>query len=256
MATINAVHTDLLNDTFIVEEAGEVVSATRVCVVDLTASVGEDIGDIFAAASNDTRVPQAGYPLNATWWPNVKCYSRVPRVVGKDGYKYAVRMECQYQLFRPDPTLPIRGSTSLVQIQTTKDSDGNPIVVTYNGDQQRVEVTVPEIRSNFSREVVYATNDPEAFVKSWVGCINSATWRDGAAKTWIVSGADWTLYNRFLSPPLYKFLFSFEYSPTRHIATAAYRDDKGNVPVDVVENVGIKDVKWSPLRDFSAFFGA
>lgn len=240
------------------EEAGEVVSAITTTVVIIERQVG-----IFKAALDEPEVPQPNTPLDDLN-PNVKVFSRNAKITGFEGEdNVVVTIEIEYQLQRPetDAGFALSGGASLTSIETQRDRNGDPIVVTYNDESYIATVNVLEPQGNFTREVTYATNTPDTLVSSWVGFTNDALFRGFDAGDWLCTGVTYELKDRSVNPISYLFTFTFE---RRRAApdsdretyaggwtyTASFRDADGNIPIDAP----VVDIVWFPSRDFGDFF--
>jgi len=245
---------DLLPDTFLEEENGEVVRATRVFVQTVGDRSTKTAGQVLSEALAASGVPQPGEAFDSTYYPDLCVESRTPTVIGLKDSDVAVRIEIKYELHRSiAENLPLSGGASLTQIKTQKDRNGVPITVAYDGETIGAEVSVYVVQGNFTREVVRETTDPEAEVAAWANHVNDAEFRSGGAGEWLCTRVDYDLTDKDADPPKYRFVYEFERRPTGWTYTVAYNDENGNIPPDLIEGVGIVDVKWHPERDFSEF---
>jgi len=240
-------------DTNFIEEYGLITEATMVIVQD--GVTGSTIGDVLVNALNHVDVPQPGAAL-ALGVPNVRVESRTPKVVGQDGSTYTVRIDVAYRLQRPssEAQYSLRGGATLNQITTQTDRDGNPITLGYDGDTVRAEVTVPVVANHFSREIIEATDDPDDLIAEWINHVNENIWHGGDPGEWLCSHIEYELIDRLASPKRYRFVYEFERNPDGHLYTVVWKDSEGNIPIDVVEGEGIKDIPWHPERKFSDKF--
>jgi len=253
----------LIQDSYVTEEFGEIVEAVMVHVVGpMNAS---SIGHLFAQAAVAPGIPQPGDWLDGTYFPNVRCEIRTPRVISWDGAAGNVRMECVFRLQRPpqEAQYPLRGGSTLNQVTTKKDRNDVPIVLEwYNPDTEKTEVTVPdvtvqEIHGHFYREIVEQTDNPDAIVAEWVSHVNAADWRlPGDMGEWLCSDVQYELIDRYAQPKRYRFQFEFERQPGGWVYTVRLVNKDGVVPDDLIEGVGIKDIEWHWPKDFSTKFAA
>jgi len=253
----------LIQESHIIEQFGEVTEAVMVHVV--TPIYASTLGHLFAQAAVAPGIPQPGDWLDATYFPNVRCETRTPRVVAWDGTAGTVRMECVFRLQRPacEAQHPLRGGASLNQITTEKDRNGVPITLSYtdpltlNEDTIGAEVTVPDVHGHFTREIIEATDIPDALVAEWINHVNAADWRlPGDTGEWLCSDIQYELIDRHAQPKRYKFQYEFERQPGGFLYTTIYKDKDGNIPPDLEEGVGVKDIEWHWPKDFSTKFAA
>lgn len=237
------------------EEFGQIRSATEVYYV--VGAFGSVLGDIFFDALRQSGIPQAGAPLSPNL-PYVRATRRTPRYMGRrSGGDAVVRIEVQYELLLPNTEgvkLQLRGGGSLTTISTTKDKNGDPIEVTYDGDTQRKAINVPQVQRYHTRETIEETNDPDGLLDSWLNYVNSTTFRGKPARTWLVANGDWEPIILTGNTKLYRFVWQLLYDPAKHVYTVAYTDSGGNIPSDVVDGTGIDDIYWHPEKDFTTKF--
>jgi hypothetical protein len=237
------------------EEFGMIRSATLVYHV--IGAPGDSLGDVFFYAMSASGIPQTGSILS-TNLPYVRAVRRTPKYIGRrPNGESVVRIEIEYQLMLPNTdgvVLQIRGGGSLTTISTSLDKDGNPIEVTHDGNTQRKAINVLQVQRQHVRETIENTNDPDGLLEDWLNHVNSKEFRGSAARTWLVANGDWEPVILTSSPKVYKFTWQLLYDPAEHTYTVAYANEAGEIPSDVVDNVGIKDIKWHPEKDFNDKF--
>lgn len=246
----------------LVEDAGEVVEARVVTMIEgVTGEPGYAPGDYLSNALLAAGVPRPGERLNDTTLRNVRCVQRSPRIlawteIGGGVKTCQVRVESVFTLWRPieEAQFPIRGSASLTMIRTALDRDGLPILVEYDGETIRAEIDVLQPQQHEIRELLEATENPRVLANQWINHVNAASWGGGAPREWLCRHVDYECVDTTSSPREYLFRYEFEWNPTGWVYTVAYRDADGNIPADVEEGIGIRDIHWHRERDFSEKF--
>lgn len=238
---------DLREDAEAWEQAGEFLGCNRTFIVEVL-NTGL-VGDAFHAAANDSRVPKCGDSLG-DYYPNIKCERRFASLMGhtENGW-VRVKVRCEYGLQRP-PTDPISvsGDSTLNQIKTTKDRNGNYIGMTVGEEFKIFPVTVLQARNGFAVELTEQTSDPETLSGQWISTINSAEWRNGAKGEWMVMRVRYILKDRTTSPFTYTFTYEFDRKPGGHKYAPARYDDDG-----VLLEEG-SPIVWHYERDFNVKF--
>lgn len=169
-------------------------------------------------------------------------------------------------------TPKLRGGSTLKQIETAKNSDGTDIVVTHdwpsdttaqyaNGETKAdttetrggtIAVMVP--MSTISGSYVQQTASPGAITKAYIGKLNSTTWQGGAARTWMCTSFTFELVDDTLSPPLYRFDFTFEYDDQTwdNDTTVVFIDEDTGSPVTpLVDGESIVTVPYYDTANFN-----
>lgn len=172
----------------------------------------------------------------------------------------------QLELSASGGTVPVfSGGTSLKQVQTPFDSRGNQITVEHTWpaddpdwpnrtDSQSGVISVSVPMTAISSDVVITTTDAIAISQSWEGYVNSNTWKNGAARTWMCTQCDFILIQ---SPSKFNFSFTFEYDKETwdNDTTAIFIDPRTSKPPEnLVKGVGIKPIDYAPQRYFSNTF--
>lgn len=175
----------------------------------------------------------------------------------------------------PEATPTLRGGTTLKQVETQKDAEGNQITVSHtwpsdangtypNGKPKagttetqggKIRVLVP--MSTVSGSFLKATATPGAITKAYSGHVNDSTWQSGAPRTWMCTSATFELVDDTVDPPLYKLDFTFEYDENTwdNDTTAVFIDSStGEAPSGLVDGTGIKQIEYYPEKNFNEDF--
>lgn len=243
------VRSDLIQDAESFEEAGEFVGCTRTFTVDVE-NTGR-VGDAFHAAATDTRIPACGEALNDFYpYENIKVEKRRFQINGFPAVGLVrVKVICDYGLQRPpDDPLATSGDSTLNQIKITKDSAGNYIGLTVDGEFKNVPVTVLQARSGFGVDMTELTDDPETLKGTWINYVNDDHWKGGAPGEWLCARVAYRLVNRTTTPMTYVFTYEFDKKPGGHKYAPGQYDDDGYL---LQEGSAIV---WHPKRSFSAKF--
>ena len=203
-------------------------------------------------------MPQAGSRLSDLY-PNLICIDHeVVLLTPANSVRCQVSVNCQYELQRPDLTVPLRGGSSLTQIQTYLDRDGNEIFATYQGQNQPAQISPFEVRRHFQREKVYTgfMFDPDAKVAEWINKVNNATWHGGAPRTWLITDIQYVPTRRASAQIMnYHFTYTFEGNPQTWLYPVNYLNAEGKVPDDAVLGQGKeKLIVWHEEANFSSLF--
>ena len=242
-----AVKTDLIRGASYTEEAGEGIDATETQVVTV------DLSDpqISRIPPEITRLALAGSGVRqpgdrwSTADNNLIVTGRSATIVGIEDNEATVEVEVKYRIIRKYASPPLRGGSSLAQVERSTDWAGNDITVTHNGDTQTGRVSAMLPTSNFVVERTVSTNDPTSVVRSWTGKVNGDHWHGETASMWMIVRADFTPVDMGSNPRKYLFEVEFERAQTRDgwQPSVAYVDPElKEIPEDLEEGVGIKSV--------------
>jgi hypothetical protein len=145
----------------------------------------------------------------------------------------------------------IQSGASVIQEQTNKDINGEEIVLnyTYPATYQRspheeeigeeteappqnpfVGKLVPQYTKSIQKLRDY---DPDSEAMTYVGKINSSTWKSGAAKTWMCTGI---VGDSVDGGENYRVTYSFQYNPRTWVGEVVFIRDDGKAPTDRDEN--------------------
>jgi hypothetical protein len=156
-----------------------------------------------------------------------------------------------------------RGGTTLEQITTELDAEGDQIVVEGpNEIEQGGEISVGQPQATLIADVVTATNAPGTLSSQWAGFVNEDTWNGGAPVQWLCEDVSFEPVDMGASPKKWRFQFVFrrkrrdsEDAEPAHQPQVIYIDPETNrPPPDLVPDVGFKTVTWYPSRNFGATF--
>lgn len=162
------------------------------------------------------------------------------------------------------------GGTNLNQTQTDVDYFGNRISLSYTypndypDENLRGQVYTTAINESVMvpHTTLQATGSlfvdyPNDISRAWAGSVNSTFWAGAPAGYWLCTACNFRPRDVGIGRPhLWEFDWTFEYNPQSWFVVAKIRDpNTGNVPDDVVDGVGIKQVDWYPPYDFNTIFG-
>ena len=262
-----ATHTFLVNDTFISETRGEVRDAQMGLTVTVDRLDGEGATrtpqQMLDAALADATVP-AVYSEWSPQRPELRVEERHPSVVALAETTITVKIICVYRLQRTNPSLPQRGGASLASIKrrtypglAADQPAGEQIVVTHEGKDQGGEIDVLAPEDAFELERVFSTNDPAWVVDLWKGKVNGDVFASQPAGQWLIVAVDYEAVNLAVNPAWFRFRFEFNKAPTEDgwDPSVIYKDsEKGVIPSDLVEGVGIKTIVNYVPANFGAQF--
>lgn len=262
---MSTVKIDLIDSGSLTENAGVVTERKRyVSVYGFTPSSSATFLDEILAVSG---VPQPGsaYDVNSA----LVVMDRVATVNGQqDGATIELTYKQTPGVVPPSITNPtvkyqLRGSSSLQQVTTQKDRQGNAIYVTYAGSGTNqasvtqggsIQVNLPHT----SITAVYNANAHPVNVASGLsGRLNSTTWLGYPSGCWQCSLDDFSLIDPTQTPPLYGFTFRFELQEDGWQPIAAWNDPKtGQIPIDAKLSTqnGLKQISYYPVSDFNSVF--
>ena len=222
-------YNEKLTEGSVAEQAGEITDAKSVYVV--SGWTQTPLASVLA----DTNLKQVGDAFN-TDNPNLTVISRHLTAVAKqeDG-SYTLKVEIIFQLERPDPKA-LRGSSSLVQVETANYPNGTPIKLTHQGVPQGGEVSILVPQSSVTLSITLPLTSPEEFAADWIGKVNLSPWRGGDPYAWIVMAINWELIDDTSNPQKYKLDFDFEQSSDaigKWGITVVFRQEDGTIPTNL-----------------------
>lgn len=240
---------DMMRDLSLTEEAGQLTELRRACSVFVPTNSSGVFDDALAA------LPAPGATIT-TSQTNLKLETRelriADRVKGHDAYH--VESTLTYRLQPSAADRPVRGGASLTQIETGKDRAGTALTVVDNGDTQCATIVVLIPRGYHTMEIVEATDTPEQVVKDWIGRVNSATWRGGDARTWMVTDAQYECVDNKASPKKYRFVYTFEYNQDTWDISYWYKVQGTGRPPSTLNTSNYKTLQWYQTAAFSSKF--
>lgn len=239
------------------EEKGRLTKLTRPAKV--TGLVSTDAVAMAAEVLDATNMPAAGAQIIVGGSRLVlvgRNFSRHPQ----DKSSGSVMLEYEREGSDDEestPTVSRSGSSGLRQIRRVTDRDGNRLTVTYNSESKGAEMTVlaPEVIPQY--ETIESTNSPEELARDWVGYVNSAAWKGGAAGQYICAGADWEEYDTTSTTNKWRFRWSFQQAEGDEgwLPILAYVDPETNqVPEDASTGNGIEAVPYYLEKNFNTKF--
>ena len=169
---------------------------------------------------------------------------------------------CTYR--RQETTQPTyRGGTSLEQVVSELDRDGNQITVAdSNGIIQGGEISTTSPQSTLVAEVVEATNTPGTLSSQWAGYVNEVAWNGGQPGQWLCESAEFDPVDMLATPRRWRFTYVFRRkrvsetdTEPSHQPSVYFVDPETNRPPDGLQpDVGYKRVEWYPARVFGTKF--
>lgn len=212
-----------------------------------------------------TSIPEALYnqgpalPLPGSVHPSLRfsnLFLRERQLVAREGT--IVQLEMYYRRRDVHETPPgfnsvISGGTSLEQIETEKDRDGNQITVEHQGRKQggRIHPLMPRRELHFER--VETSQTPGSITDAYVGKVNLGVYQGGAEGTWLCTDIKFTLADITQPIPTWNFRYDFRHKGEGHDPDVWYVEaDTGEPGVDLIEFVGKKKIPWYLTANFAA----
>lgn len=247
-----AIELDDILDVRAQEDAGRIIAIERVAI--LTGLTSTDPDSSIAEILSSSVLPAAGSSITVNG-DALYLRGRDPEIT--EGREIA-RVRLRYEgggdsSGGTSEELQRGGTVSVQQIQTQKDRDDNQITVTHNGVTQGGEISVFVPQAEPFIETIEQTSNPDALALSWVGYVNSASWRGQVAGSWLVTNAS---YNEIdTGTNRYKFRWGFQNNADTWLPVVVYIDpETGRPPDGLVADQGIKTVPWYFERDFNSKF--
>lgn len=159
-------------------------------------------------------------------------------------------------------TFNARLSSSLQQIDTQFDIDGNQIVLqhTYPADDENfpgetkyVTATVPQMipQGEAIYTGIFTITNPIAFRNTYLGHINSVYWNGGEPGTWLCTDIQIEMHTYNVSATLWNVSITMQYDPSGWGQIAVYTDPTTNKPpIDIVEGLGYLSIQTQPYANF------
>lgn len=159
--------------------------------------------------------------------------------------------------------------SSLTQIETQKDINGNPLSVSYQypADYKydpslasetitqggSISVQIPQATIMISG--ILGTDYPNSVTDYWMGSVNLWAWNGGGPGQWLVSSVTSEPESLGTNPSKWKFRFEFQRKLDGWQPVVFFTDpNDGHPPADLVVDVGVKFPVWYPKRIFQTFF--
>lgn len=240
---------DILQGSISVSEsAGIITSAKRTALVSGNwSSLSAAAGDILS----DANLPAVGHKITING-QDLHLEDRDVRLI--DGGDAEV--ELAYKRRDTPETMQYRIGTSVEQVTTQLDREGNPITVTHNGVTQGGEISADDSLTVLEAEFVTQSATPGTVVATWGNKVNSTAWMGGAPGEWRVTHASAELVDSTTSPhPEYRFRFQFTHRAGGWQPAVAFVDpETGNPPPGLVAGTGYKTVNHYHEIDFNTVF--
>ena len=155
--------------------------------------------------------------------------------------------------------------SSLAQVTSTHDRNGDPVVVEYNGVEQGVDFSDTRVEANLVIVRVEAGISPQDLIDAYLGKVNSRTWQRKPKGYWLCvgirgeskdDGQTWTITYQFdLAPNNIIGKDSLGVVRRKNIAwnpVVYYSNaETGRPPADLVFDVGFKEVDALGTADFN-----
>lgn len=210
--------------------------------------------------------------------PDLILIRRTPKLV--PGTRSFVDVRCEYERF--DTTPRWEGDVSVVQVSDRTDKDGNPVKLTYTypddyqhdpllaGQEVSVvaEYSTTKVLVERTGEFMIQMSDPVSYGETLVNRVNDATWKGSPARTWKITGIQFTLFDNTASPPWYRARVRIVKDPDTWDPTVAFVDPNTNEhPPDILDDDGgdppvllhpdaIKTITRLEETNFTSLFGA
>lgn len=154
----------------------------------------------------------------------------------------------------PGANFNVEGAATLTSLNTNVDWNGNPLLVTYGADTQRVDATIDLAHQTVTISGPMASAFPHIIQAEWVNHINSAAWFGAGPYYWRCVDVTYSLANANTRPWWWNWQFTFEYAPESWLMQVSFTDENGRVPTDAVIGNGRAVYQMNPMRDFNSFF--
>ena len=165
----------------------------------------------------------------------------------------------------PEEPAQIEVGSSLTQVETNKDIDGNLITVEYTYpddyklDEKLQGKTIKQCslvsRMTPETTLIFHTTEyvsPGYKSKQYTNRVNDSVWQSGDAKTWLCTGIVGRSND---GGATFKVTYTFQYREDGWDEEAMFIDpNTGRPPEDVEDGVGIKKIKSHKTANFDAIF--
>jgi len=210
-----------------------------------------------------TAIATEGFPQVGDAHPDLAtCILRSidAEAVTGDQVRFRLTYSQKISNYTEDATVVEVGAT-VSQLETNKDINDNDFSVSYtypavykrNTAMQSVEDTTGGFVTKFVPERIITltrreSSSPESLANTYVGKMNTYSWRSGAAKTWLCTGI---IGRSNDGGDNYDVTYTFQYRADTWDARVVYIDpNTGKPPDDLVENTGKKTYVIYETADF------
>ena len=238
------------------EWAGVIVEATSVAIVEKNDATWPTDKSVMQTVYDLAGVPQPGDTFSPDH-SNLIVRNRSCRMESPGRAEVTISYKFTPSSLNSDAQFDKLSST-LAQITTQRNRDGEEIVVSHGGNNQLGEISVLNPEDGFSREVYVSgivPGDQHNIQTGWQAHVNSSVWNHGAAGTWLCLKALPDPLDIRDSQGTWSFIYQFEfaYDETGWQPQVFWRDPTTGRPPDGLEpGTGSKEVIWYNARDFNA----
>lgn len=209
-------------------------------------------------------LPNANDPAPGN--PNLVCSGRQVRLLRKS--KHQAEVICEYgPMADVGANFIFEGGTSLAQASTQVDKFGNQIALAHtwpeNDDDfpskthlQGLDMNVLQPQTTLVASGPLPVAFPHWVTRQWVGSVNGTVWAGNDPYEWMCTRCDFKgLSVGFGLNRIWQFTFEFQHAITGWIPEAWFIDQRTGKPaVGVIPGIGIKQVDWYGVLDFSQLF--
>ena len=131
-------------------------------------------------------------------------------------------------------TYNLEVGTAVTEVETTKDYQGNNIVVSFNGESRIVSINKPVAESTLIVRRL-EVGSPGAKSRKYVGKVNSGPWSrdpDSKARQWFCTSIRGVSSDRVH----YEVTYEFQQRDETWDQEAVFTDETGRVPMEVADN--------------------
>ena len=254
--------TSIVDGVSIVEEKGEISSATRVFLLDgvtQNTNIGTEVLEL-------TGIPKYGDFYFGD--SNVRVESRNWDFSNPNGGQVTVTYKRRTSADQEEPTetaqLGVSFSSTTQQITTEKDLDGNtifvdpPAVEKASDTPMVAEISVNEAQDTMSIRRIVTTNSPGVLARRYNNKVNSVSFEGDAKGTWRVANVDGNnLSVSSTGAQTWELIFNLINNRLGWVIEAIYWDDENNRPDSRIErssSKGIKVIDWYESIDLNGIY--
>ena len=232
-------------------------TVTDVTVEYLVTGLSNTTTSILADALAATNIPAYGDSFQSN--ANVICKSLDVEIEDPETRTTAKVTAHYTTVGLEDGNYVFRFSGALNEDVTNTDASGNLVTLSYTDASGVTTTQSPEFPVQLPELVATATGieacaDPVALILSWIGYTNSDVFMGQPPNHWLCTNVPCEPHDIDANPPKYKFTFEFQLKRKGWVQTVYFRDENGDVPSDIVYNVGYKRIVSQGYRSFSTKF--
>ena len=251
------------------ESKGVITRVRRTAYVSGLSSVGHEK---LIEALVEGGVPTSGSTLAGDGCADLRLTERTVKMVSRDDAEidlvYELYYESNYVNANSPPYSVFDGvmKTSVQQVTTNKDADGELLVVshTYPADdedypsktvEQGGEITIYQPQKTFTLRLLKNTASPWVLTDALLGKVNSAAWAGDVERTWMCSSISWKVH-KIDNQEQYDYEIEFQFNPATWDPVVTFIDDRtGKPPKDLVEGEGYYTVEYLEQVPFESILG-